>query len=761
MKSLLAACKNPLWWLALVIAWLVVLAVFAGASQYQHQQAVQQYQQFHQQQSQQQAQSVAALLADWQQQFDTVVGALQQIPGNTVVDRSDAWPQAQALCVIPGIPEQPLENPCWPLSYASLVSLRQALEDRQPAAFLLNTQSDNPVVLLSRVIRESGRPMRGVIAVLDVGPIYQMLAEALPDNAGVAIAQGLDEPAAVVWQHGLEASVDNVFSADVAGTAWQLRYQPAALPPQPRISLWVIPVLLMVIFFLVWLFEQLASRQRLTRSAHPLTTFHTRLEITEPQPVSEDTTSAFPRQTPSRNLAEKLDPAIFKQDAILGVVGSQLNEAIMHRLGQAIGSEAAERQQFALVVGRDGRLSSASFARALIRGLNESGCEVIDIGEVPTPLMYFGCHHLGTGSGVMVAGSHNPVDYNGLTIVMDGEILADGAIEALYRRIVKTDFISGEAGHIDQDVTADYVAAVGRDITLARPLKVVVDCANGIVGKVVPTLLRTLDCEVVPLFCEVDACLPRQSSDHEGVSSHTELITTVKQQQADLGLAFDSDGRCLTVVDAGGQIIRPDQLFRLFVDDVLDRKPASGIVFDVASSRLLAEYIVKAGGVPLMSAYGCARLQSMLKKHRANLAGGIHGEILFTDRWYGFEDALYAACRLLKLCSADSERSPSELLNAFSLWPATAEIPVLMPAVAARDFMQQFLAQARFDDAHLTTIDGLRIDFDEGWGLIRQSDNGPGLLLRFEARTEADLFTVRTRINAQMLSIDPTLDLDW
>lgn len=761
MKSLLAVCKNPLWWLALVIAWLVVLAVFAGASQYQHQHAVQQYQQFHQQQSQQQAQSVTALLADWQQQFDTVVGTLQEIPGNTVVDRSDAWPQARALCVIPGIPEQPLENPCWPLSYASLVSLRQALEDRQPAAFLLNTQSDNPVVLLSRVIRESGRPMRGVIAVRDAGPIYRMLAEALPDDAGVAIAQGLDEPVTVVWQRGMAAPVDTVFSADVAGSAWQLRYQPSALPSQPQISLWIIPVLLVVTLLVMWLFARVAGRLPPVRKTYPQTTFHSRLEINESRPVNEATHSIFPHQTPSRNLAEKLDPAIFKQDAILGVVGSQLNEAIMHRLGQAIGSEAAERQQFALVVGRDGRLSSASFARALIRGLNESGCEVIDIGEVPTPLMYFGCHHLGTGSGVMVTGSHNPVDYNGLTIVMDGDILADSEITALYQRIVKTDFISGEAGRIDRDVTADYVAAVGRDITLARPLKVVVDCANGIVGKVVPTLLRILDCEVVPLFCEVDARLPRQASNVETLASHAELITTVKQQQADLGLAFDSDGRCLTVVDAGGQIIRPDQLFRLFVDGVLDCKPASEIVFDVASSRLLAEHIAKAGGVPLMSACGCARIRSMLKKQRANLAGGIHGEILFADRWYGFEDALYAACRLLELCSADSERSPSELLNAFALWPATAEIPVLMPAVAARDFMQQFQAQARFDDAHLTTIDGLRIDFDEGWGLIRQSDNGPGLLLRFEARTEADLLTVRARIHAQMLSIDPTLDLDW
>lgn len=761
MKQLLAAFKNPLFWVMLAVVWLLVLSAFAWQAQRQQQQAVERYHQSHQQQIDQQADVIASAIDDWQKHLDTVVNDLPQTDANTVADRSTQWPQAQALCVIPGIPEHPLDNNCWPLGYASLVSIRQALEQQQPAAFLLDAQSDSPVVILSRVIREAGQPVSSVVAVLDARPLYQMMAEDLQSKGWLAIAQGLKNKQTVFWQGSKNPQLETVFAADVPGTAWQLRYQPAALPPQPKISLWAIPTLFLISLLLAWFSNRMTTRMQKLRKSHPQTAFHTRLEITEPKPAETEIEHSIAERPKQKTLADDIDPAIFKTYDIRGVVGTQLNEHVVHILGQAIGSEALKQQQFKLVVGRDGRLSSPSLSKALIRGLNEAGCEVIDIGEVPTPLLYFACHEFGTGSGVMVTGSHNPIDYNGLKIVIDNETLSGRAIQALYQRINEADLVSGEAGHIDRDVTADYVAAVGRDITLARPLKVVVDCGNGIAGKVVPTLLKTLDCEVISLFCEVDGSFPNHHPNPGDPANLEELIRTVKQNQADVGLAFDGDGDRLGVVDGAGNIIWPDQLLLLFAVDLLKRHPGSKIIFDVKSSRLLAEQIEKAGGAPVMSASGHSIIKAMLKKNQAKLAGEMSGHICFADRWYGFDDALYAACRLLELLAADSERSPSEILAAIPKWPSTPELLVPMQESASREFMHRFVAQARFENARLTTIDGLRIDFAEGWGLVRQSNTVPGLTLRFEAETEVDLLNVRARISEQMLKIDPSLDLNW
>ena len=456
----------------------------------------------------------------------------------------------------------------------------------------------------------------------------------------------------------------------------------------------------------------------------------------------------------------KVPASIFRAYDIRGVVDETLTEEIVYNIGLAIGSEAFARGQQTIIVGRDGRLSGPKFSAALINGLCAAGRDVIDIGQVPTPVVYFAAHYLNTGSGVMVTGSHNPPGYNGLKMVLKGETLAEGDIQALRRRIETGDFTSGSGSQRSQDVTADYIGTIVGDVHLARPLRVVIDCGNGVAGAVAPLLLRTLGCEVIELYCTVDGRFPNHHPDPSQLENLKDLIAAVAKHKADLGLALDGDGDRLALVDGNGKVIWPDRQMMLYAKDVLVRNPGAGIIFDIKCSRHLAKFITKLGGRPLMWKTGHSLIKRKMKETGALLAGEMSGHIFFKERWFGFDDGMYAAARLLEILAAE-RKSVAEVFQALPDAVSTPELRVDLQEGQQTVFMARLLKTANLKGAALTTIDGLRADFEDGWGLVRASNTTPSLILRFEANTEAALKRIKEEFRVLMRKVDPNVPLPF
>ncbi len=460
---------------------------------------------------------------------------------------------------------------------------------------------------------------------------------------------------------------------------------------------------------------------------------------------------------PSR---QDLDANIFRAYDIRGVVGKSLTKDVVQSIGRAIGSEARARGENTVIVGRDGRLSGPDLQAALVRGLRASGVNVKDVGEVPTPLVYFAASTLDTRSGVMLTGSHNPSDYNGMKIVLAGETLSGESIQRLRERIESNELDSGNGGYEQVDITKAYSDRVRSDVQIARPMKVVVDCGNGVAGNIAPELLDQLGCQVTPLYCKVDGNFPNHHPDPSRPENLEDLARTVREKGADLGLAFDGDGDRLGVVDSNGEIIWPDRLLMLISMDVLGRNPGAEIIYDVKSSRHLAKIIRDFGGNPEMWMTGHSLIKARMKETGALLAGEMSGHIFFKERWYGFDDALYSAARLLEILSND-HRSPSKVFASLPYGVTTPELNLHMQEGEPQSFMGLFLANATFPGAELSTIDGVRADFDDGWGLVRASNTTPCLVIRFEADDEEGLKRIQDQFRQAMLATKPDLALPF
>jgi len=452
--------------------------------------------------------------------------------------------------------------------------------------------------------------------------------------------------------------------------------------------------------------------------------------------------------------------SIFRAYDIRGVVGRTLTPDIVCQIGRAFGTEAWRRGEQAIVVGRDGRLSSQEMAEALIKGLCESGRDVIDLGMVPTPVVYFATHYLNARSAVMVTGSHNPPDYNGFKMVLQGESLAEAAIQKIYQCILSADFSVGDGSYTKQNLVADYSARVQADIKIRRKFKVVVDCGNGVSGTTVPALLRSIGCDVIELYCEVDGSFPYHHPDPSQSVNLQALIAAVKKSGADVGLAFDGDGDRLGVVDSNGEIIWPDRQLMLYALDVLKLQPGAKIIYDVKCSRHLHRVIEQAGGQAVMSKAGHSLMKVKLKETGAALAGEMSGHVFFNDRWYGFDDGLYTALRLLEILSKDQRSSAevfAELPNAFS----TPELMLPMAEGEHFKLMQRLEQKLELPDAQLITIDGVRAEFKHGWGLVRASNTTPCLMFRFEADSEQELEHIKTLFRLQLQKLAPELQLPF
>jgi phosphomannomutase/phosphoglucomutase len=415
-----------------------------------------------------------------------------------------------------------------------------------------------------------------------------------------------------------------------------------------------------------------------------------------------------------------------------------------------------------IVVGRDGRLSGPELSEGLINGLRKAGRNVIDIGMAPTPVVYFGAYQLRAGSCVSVTGSHNPPDYNGFKIVVGGETLSGDTITDLYERIAGGRLYSADApGSLRfQDISEDYVQRIANDVQIDRPLKVVVDAGNGVAGDIGPRVLSAIGAEVTPLYCEIDGTFPNHHPDPSEPHNLVDLIKMVERLDADLGIAFDGDGDRLGVVTKDGQNIFPDRLLMLFSQDVLERNPGAMIIFDVKCTGRLPGHILRHGGSPLMWKTGHSLIKAKMRETGAELAGEMSGHFFFKERWYGFDDGIYAAARLLEILSVQPD-TPAATLAALPNGVSTPEIKVEAPGGDPHSFVERFRNAAQFEGARLSIIDGLRVDFPDGWGLVRASNTTPVLVMRFDADNATALKRIQQAFREQLLALKPDLSLPF
>ncbi|QLC73261.1 phosphomannomutase/phosphoglucomutase [Pseudomonas sp. LPB0260] len=468
-------------------------------------------------------------------------------------------------------------------------------------------------------------------------------------------------------------------------------------------------------------------------------------------------------QTPAMSTpqtAPTLPADIFRAYDIRGVVGSSLTAETAYWVGRAIGSQSLAQGEANIAVGRDGRLSGPELMQQLIQGLLDCGCNVSDVGMVPTPVVYYAAHVLSGKSAVMLTGSHNPPDYNGFKIVIAGDTLANEQIQALKTRIDNNDLANG-VGTVEQvEVLQRYFRQIRDDIALAKPLKVVVDCGNGAAGVIAPQLIEALGCTVIPLYCEVDGTFPNHHPDPGKPENLVDLIAKVKEEQADVGLAFDGDGDRVGVVTNTGTIVYPDRLLMLFAKDVVSRNPGADIIFDVKCTRRLTPLISGYGGRPVMWKTGHSLIKKKMKETGALLAGEMSGHIFFKERWFGFDDGIYAAARLLEILSQD-KRDAEQVFAAFPSDISTPEINIQVTEQSKFGLIDSLQRDGVWGEGNITSLDGVRVDYPKGWGLVRASNTTPVLVLRFEADSEQELERIKAVFRGQLQRVAADINLPF
>ena len=708
-------------------------------------------------------------------------------------------PGALRVRLIPRGMTQTDPNSSPPLTYSSLDLLLKAERSTQPPdAELHLAGTPNEHLALARRAPPNGEPIGFLHLSANSKDLRLALSTLLAAHGTVnaEIRQPVSgAPPIIVAQAGLTDGRDaEVMTKPIAGSAWVLALRTHQVERSFEINpLLLLPIGIVILGGLVMQRRQMAKPaartntvfqgaiQAILSGAHPnFAQLIPGMDGTAPQaapinPIApalnaEDTTMMSapatplpPAATPPTSEAlTAISPSIFRSYDIRGIVGDTLTPEAVYQIGRAFGAEAAARNQQTVIVARDGRVSSVTLRGALVEGLRDSGRDVLDIGLTPTPVLYFATHYLATRTGVMITGSHNPAQYNGLKMVLDGETLSGDAIQAIRERIEAQDFITGSGNLQEIEIVPDYIRRISEDIpvSLGEALKVVVDCGNGVSGIVAPHILRAIGHDVIELYCEVDGDFPNHHPDPSQPENLQDLIAIVRHEQADLGLAFDGDGDRLGVVDREGNILWPDRQLMLFAQDVLSRNPGAKIIYDVKCSRLLADVVRAAGGVPIMSKSGHSLIKQKMQETGALLAGEMSGHIFFKERWYGFDDALYSAARLLEIL-VDANEPPEQVFARLPYAASTPELRLDMPEERHASFMQQVREALDFPDGELTEIDGIRVDFPNSWGLVRPSNTTPCLVLRFEGDDDAALEAVKERFRRLLVGIDPHLTLPF
>ena len=670
-----------------------------------------------------------------------------------------------------------------PLGYGALDLLRRSEKDGKapPIEVFLKGKDDEHIAVVRRIEGAEGVLLGHLFIYLKLDALKQATAKIKPTSGYAELQQmvpqgrplNLSKMGNSAWR-----GPSPTMTVPISGTAWRLVYwaKPAPKATDPLANLPLVPMggalaaLLLGVSAMVVMRRRRAASEESEESEESDTTTR-RPIVVNPEAVASGGTAMSegieveeaPGQEPAaEDKTEKIPASIFRAYDIRGVVGKSLTPDVVKAIGRAIGTEAARLNQQTVAVGRDGRISGPILAEALIEGLRSTGRDVVDVGEVPTPVLYYATHYLETGSGVMLTGSHNPPEYNGLKIMIDGETLFGDRISALRTTALSGEFTKGSGKLESTDITSEYIRRITEDIPVAigNAFKVVIDCGNGVAGAVAPDLIRALGHDVVELYCDVDGTFPNHHPDPSVPANLKDLINAVKENAADIGFAFDGDGDRLGVVDGNGSIIYPDRQLMLFARDVLSRNPGAEIVFDVKCSSRLPMVIEKLGGKPVMWKTGHSFIKSKLKETGAPLAGEMSGHIFFKERWYGFDDALYASARLLEILMG-LKQPPAEVFKKLPKGVATPELKVDLSEGEHLAFMEKLKESADFGDAKLTTIDGLRADFADGWGLVRASNTTPSLVLRFEGDSKEALLRIGGLFKKTLLGIDPKLKLPF
>ncbi len=460
------------------------------------------------------------------------------------------------------------------------------------------------------------------------------------------------------------------------------------------------------------------------------------------------------------NMHKDIRAGVFRAYDIRGIVGEGMNESLLYAVGRAFATEVLKANQTAVIVGYDARESSEPFQKALCKALQEGGVDVINIGVVPTPVLYFATTQLKTQSGIMITGSHNPSNYNGIKLVLAGKTINTDAIQGLYQRILAEDFSQGTGEYSEVNLIDDYVKTIADRVHLKRPMKIVVDAGNGVGALTAKKVYQALGCEVIELYCEVDGHFPNHHPDPTIVENLQDLIAKVKEHEADIGLGFDGDADRVGVVTNTGTIIWPDRFLMLLCKDVLTRYPGAKIPFDVKCSGDLARVIKEAGGNPVMWKTGHSILKAKMYELDAPIAGELSGHVFYRDQWFGFDDGVYVGARLLDVLSKD-ERSVDAIFSDLPDNINTPELKVAVPEAKKFKVVDDLIASMTFDNAEVTTIDGLRVDFADAWFLVRASNTTPCLTVRFEAATKDRLSEIQVLVRDALIKVDSSLEISF
>lgn len=746
--------------------------------------------------------ALSAKILSWRQTVESLahdptllasINDNEQALANWVIEHKSSLDEATMLRVVrPGLMHiDTVVKP--PLGYAGLDLVREVEKSQKiqmPEVHMMGSD-DRHIAVAAPII--DGDELRAVIlASFDVAALQSAFKSVLDNEQGgwLELKQGgLKITSAGASPH---QNAENLDSIQIVGTRWRIviKTQTVQAPiTTGELSTYMVS-LLVVILILSGLIAVVTDKEKREKLGKSIKARKTKM-VKEPVAVVEEpiflkedgeldhkkiaetikenvdhkkesTASPIFMEDTGIEVVTQMDVprSIFRAYDIRGIVDETLTEQGVFLIGCAIASQALSVGQKTIAIARDGRLHSPRLSESLSKGIQSTGCNVIDVGQVPTPVLYFATHQLDTQSGVMITGSHNPANYNGLKIVIAGNTLSGDAIQQLYQRILQEDFESGEGSYQEEMMLPEYIGAITSDVRLGRMMKVVVDCGNGVAGEAAPMLLSTLGCEIIPLYCDIDGNFPNHHPDPSKPENLQELIDKVREEEAELGLAFDGDGDRLGVIDSDGNVIWPDRQMMLYAIDVLSRQAGADIIYDVKCTRNLAKVIAKHGGKPIMSKTGHSLIKAKMKETNAELAGEMSGHIFFKERWFGFDDALYTAARLLEVLTAEF-RSTAEIFADLPDSVSTPELNVSLEEGENFIFVEQLQSQAIFEDANVITIDGVRVEFKDGWGLVRASNTTPSLVLRFEADDEVALDRIKDVFRKQMLKINDSIALPF
>jgi phosphomannomutase/phosphoglucomutase len=631
-------------------------------------------------------------------------------------------------------------------------------------------------------IKNDNGEVQGVLyTILNVSGLYQSWGAINPLLGEITILQKVDKGAPFTFFRTGQTSNDMpIVTKNIPDSYWQVNYQPSIELQQSvtvvPLQFWLITVAFPLLILCIGLMFIIRS-QRFVKVARPVKrpvkeVVSTKTSVSNTQIDKEE--SHIKQQSPTlANDASTFEVSdgstlivpetIFRAYDIRGIAYEELSHDVVYAIGQAYATEVLLAGDTSVVVGWDARIHSQEFSVCLIEGIHSTGCNTIKIGVAPTPVMNFSVHeHDATNSGIVITASHNPKEYNGCKMVINGQTLADNDIQRIKERIQSNDVTRSEIkGQSTQaDFSQTYIDKVISDVAVTDGWKIVVDAANGASSKLAPRLMNALQCETHALYCQFDGNFPNHNPDPSVAENLSALIDTVVTKQADIGFALDGDGDRLVVVTAAGKIIWPDQLMMIFSQDIVARNPGCDVVFDVKCTKLLAQTISENGGRPIMWKTGHSHIKAKMQETQALLGGEFSGHIFFKERWYGFDDGLYAAARLLEIMTLTGQTA-DELLNSLPTSFSTPEIKIAISEEKKFTFIDKLIAEADFPEGQKITIDGLRIDFSDGWGLVRASNTASLLTLRFEASNEAELEKIKQQFKQALKNIDNTLVLDF